>query len=93
MKIQENHSVYKENIPRLNRISGQINGIKKMIDEGRSCPDILVQLRAVNSAIKAIESNLLFAYVNQAMLQTGKNEQERQQAVEDMKKLFDRFRG
>ena len=93
IKIKENALVYMENMPRLNRVSGQINGIKKMIDEGRSCPDILVQLRAVNSAIKAIESNLLFAYVNQAILQTDKNEQDRQKAVEDMKKLFDRFRG
>ena len=57
MKIPENTLVYMENMPRLNRVSGQINGIKKMIDEGRSCADILVQLRAVSSAIKAIESN------------------------------------
>ena len=93
MKIQENTLVYMENMPRLNRVSGQINGIKKMIDEGRSCSDILVQLRAVSSAIKAIESNLLFAYVNQAILQTGKNEKDRQAAIDDMKTLFDRFRG
>ena len=93
MKIPENTLVYMENMPRLNRVSGQINGIKKMIDEGRSCADILVQLRAVSSAIKAIESNLLFAYINQAILQTGKNEKDRQMVVEDMKALFDRFRG
>lgn len=93
MKIPENTLAYMENMPRLNRVSGQINGIKKMIDEGRNCSDILVQLRAVSSAIKAIESNLLFAYINQAILQTGKNEKERQMAVDDMKALFDRFRG
>lgn len=93
IKIKENTLAYMENMPRLNRVSGQINGIKKMIDEGRSCSDILVQLRAVNSAIKAIESNLLFAYINQAILQTGKNEKERQAAVDEMKTLFERFRG
>ncbi|MBR5130451.1 MAG: metal-sensitive transcriptional regulator [Alphaproteobacteria bacterium] len=93
IKIQENTLAYMENMPRLSRISGQINGIKKMIDEGRSCSDILVQLRAVNSAIKAVESNLLFAYINQVILQTDKSEKDRQAVVDNMKTLFDRFRG
>ncbi len=93
MPIKENPLIYMENMPRLNRISGQINGIKKMIDEGRSCQDILVQLRAVGSAVKAIESNLLFAYINQGIIQSGKTEKERGQTVDEMKTVFDRFRG
>jgi len=93
MPIKENPLIYMENMPRLNRISGQVNGIKKMIDEGRNCQDILIQLRAVGSAIKAIESNLLFAYINQGIMQSGKGEKERTQTVEEMKTMFDRFRG
>lgn len=93
MPIKENPLIYMENMPRLNRISGQINGIKKMIDEGRSCQDILVQLRAVSSAIKAIESNVLFSYINQGIMQSGKTEKERMQTLDEMKPVFDRFRG
>jgi DNA-binding FrmR family transcriptional regulator len=43
----------------LNRIAGQIEGIKKMVDEGRYCPEILSQLRAVRSAVKGIETEIL----------------------------------
>ena len=56
----ENHNPnHMENIPRLNRIAGQIEGIKKMIADGRYCPEIISQLRAVRSAVKAVESNIL----------------------------------
>ena len=50
---------HKENLSRLNRIAGQIEGIKKMIEDGRDCPDIISQLRAVRSAVKSVESNIL----------------------------------
>ena len=49
-----NHS---ENLPRLNRISGQIDGIKKMIEEERYCLDIVNQIKAVRSALKSVEKN------------------------------------
>ena len=39
---------------RLNRISGQINGINKMINENRYCNDILIQLAAVEKALKEV---------------------------------------
>ena len=53
------HPDHSEDIKRLNRIAGQIEGIKKMIDEKRYCTDILAQLRAVQSATKSVESNIL----------------------------------
>lgn len=37
---------------RLNRIIGQLNGIKKMIDDGRYCGDILTQVSAAESALQ-----------------------------------------
>lgn len=39
---------------RLKKISGQINGINKMIDENRYCGDILTQIAAVESALKEV---------------------------------------
>lgn len=39
---------------RLNRISGQIDGMKKMIDDNRYCGDILIQLAAVESALSSL---------------------------------------
>ena len=37
---------------RLNRIIGQLNGIKKMLDDNRYCGDILTQLSAAESALQ-----------------------------------------
>ena len=39
---------------RLKKISGQINGVSKMIDENRYCGDILIQIAAIESALKEV---------------------------------------
>ena len=36
---------------RLNKLIGQLHGIKKMIEEGSSCEDVLTQMNAVNGAL------------------------------------------
>ncbi len=37
---------------RLNRMIGQLNGIKKMLDDNRYCGDILIQIAAVENALQ-----------------------------------------
>ena len=39
---------------RLHRMVGQLNGIEKMLDEGRYCGDILIQISAIESALQAL---------------------------------------
>ena len=39
---------------RLKKISGQIKGINRMIDNGRACPDIIQQIIAVRSALASV---------------------------------------
>ncbi|MBQ9951000.1 MAG: metal-sensing transcriptional repressor [Clostridia bacterium] len=39
---------------RLNRIVGQLNGIRKMLDENRYCGDILTQIAAAESALQSM---------------------------------------
>ena len=41
-------------ISRINRISGQLSGIKGMIEEDRYCGDILIQISAAESALKSL---------------------------------------
>ena len=38
-------------ILRLNKLIGQLNGIRKMIEEGSPCEDVLTQMNAVNGAL------------------------------------------
>ncbi|MCF3942286.1 metal-sensing transcriptional repressor [Oceanobacillus alkalisoli] len=39
---------------RLKRIEGQVRGIQKMVEEDRYCVDILVQISAINAALKKV---------------------------------------
>ena len=48
---------------RLNRIEGQIRGIRKMVEEDAYCPDILIQASAANSAMNSFSKELLAAHV------------------------------
>ena len=44
---------------RLNRVIGQLNGVKSMIDDNRYCGDVLMQLSAAESAVHSISAILL----------------------------------
>ena len=46
-------------INRLNRISGQIHGLRKMIENDAYCNDVLIQLSAVKNSIKSLSGHIL----------------------------------
>ena len=46
-------------LKRLARVRGQVEGIQRMVEEERYCPDILQQFAAVHSALRAAERELL----------------------------------
>ncbi len=50
---------YKDLIARLNRIEGQIRGIKGMVDDSAYCLDILTQVSAATSALNSFSKVLL----------------------------------
>ncbi len=54
---------YKKLINRLNRIEGQIRGIKGMVEKNAYCPDILVQAAAANAALNAFCKELLASHI------------------------------
>lgn len=50
-------------INRLKRAEGQIRGIEKMVEEDAYCPDILIQVQAVTSALNSFNRELLSAHI------------------------------
>lgn len=87
---QDAYPSHMENMPRLNRISGQLEGVKKMVEEGRYCPDILIQLKAIRAAIRAVESNILSKHLQHCVARSF-SEAERDEKIKELKTLFDRF--
>ena len=58
-KTQRSEEEKKKIISRLNRISGQINGIGKMIENDAYCNDVLIQLAAVKNSVKSLSTCIL----------------------------------
>lgn len=68
---------YKSLIHRLNRIEGQIRGIRGMVEKSAYCPDILVQVAAVNAALNAFNKELLANHIRTCVaedIRAGKDE-------------------
>ncbi len=68
-KAHHSIELKKQMINRMNRIEGQIKGIKKMIDNDVYCDDILHQFMSVESAIIGVKSQLLEAHMKTCVLE------------------------
>lgn len=54
---------YKDLINRLNRIEGQVRGIRRMVEEESYCVDILTQVSAIQSALNGFNKELLSNHI------------------------------
>ena len=80
-----------DNLPKLNRISGQVEGIKKMIEEERYCLDIVYQIKAVRSALKSVEKNILHNHIHHCVASSFNSpKEELQQKIDELVLLFDK---
>lgn len=52
---------------RLRRIEGQVKGIQKMVEEGKHCSDVLVQVSAVRSAMNSVGGLILENYMKNCL--------------------------
>ncbi len=60
---------YKDLIHRLNRIEGQVRGIKGMVERDAYCTDILIQVAAANAALKSFNRVLLENHIKTCVTQ------------------------
>ena len=81
---------YKKLINRLNRIEGQIRGIKGMVENNAYCTDILIQVSAVNAALNAFNRELLSNHIRTCVARDIKNGQDDtiDELVETLQKLM-----
>ena len=54
---------YKSLVHRLNRIEGQVRGLREMLQKDAYCPDILIQVSAVNAALNSFSKELLATHI------------------------------
>ena len=79
-------------VTRLNRIEGQVRGIRRMVQEPRLCVEILQQLAAAEAALNRI-SLAIFKFHVETCVPEGiaKGEPDRSQRLTELVDIFDRF--
>ena len=76
-------------IHRLNRVEGQIRGIRAMVEEDRYCVDILTQVQAVSSALNAFSRTLLSNHIKTCVVEDIRDGKE--ESVDELCKTIQRL--
>ncbi len=75
-KKERSPEEYKRLINRLNRIEGQVRGIRNMLENDTYCTDILIQVSAINAALNAFNKELLGNHIRTCVANDIKNGKE-----------------
>ena len=79
-------------VTRLNRIEGQVRGIRRMVQEPRLCIEILQQLAAAEAALNRISLAVFRFHVVKCVPEgIAKGEPERSERLSELIDIFDRF--
>jgi DNA-binding FrmR family transcriptional regulator len=73
-------TTHSENIARLSRIEGQIKGVKRMIEEGEYCIDIITQIQAARAALQSVNKTILAKHLKHCV--AGALEEKNETAIE-----------
>ncbi len=88
------HPSHQDQIKRLNKIEGQIKGVRKMIEDQRYCVDILSQLKAVMAALKKVEMSVLETHLRHCVKETMESQDamQIQEKIEEIMMLISKQR-
>lgn len=79
-------------VTRLNRIEGQVRGIRRMVEEPRLCVEILQQLAAAEAALNRISLAIVRTHVEKCVPEgIALGEAERTKRLSELVDIFDRF--
>jgi len=86
--------MHEDQIVRLNRIEGQVRGIKKMITDERYCVDILTQIRSVSNALARVQDNIFRGHLESCVKDSlsGDDSLDKEEKVKEILDILSRFR-
>jgi DNA-binding FrmR family transcriptional regulator len=85
----EKHEHTRASLNRMSRAIGHMNAIKKMLEDGRDCSDILIQLSAVRSEITNLSKVILKDHLDHCIVDAVRNNDE--ETIESLKGAIDRL--
>ena len=83
------HEHTKSVLNRMSRAIGHMNAVKKMIEDGRDCSDVLIQLSAIKSEITGVSKVILKDHINHCIVDAVKENDE--DAIEQLKGAIDKL--
>ena len=86
------HEHHQQVINRLARIEGHVRAIKRMVEEDKSCPDVLMQIAAVRSAMNSVGRVILEDHLQSCMVEAVEKD-DYKRALQDLKNSLDKFIG
>ena len=86
---QHTHEHTKAVLNRMSRAIGHMNAVKKMIEDGRDCSDVLIQLSAIRSEITGVSKVILKDHIGHCIVDAVKENDE--DAIEQLKGAIDKL--
>ena len=86
---QHTHEHTKAVLNRMSRAIGHMNAVKKMIEDGRDCSDVLIQLSAIQSEITGVSKVILKDHIDHCIVDAVKENDEN--AIENLKGAIDKL--
>ncbi|ATW27556.1 metal-sensing transcriptional repressor [Candidatus Formimonas warabiya] len=81
------HKKTKEVIDRLSRIEGHVHGIKNMVETGKECEDVLIQIAAVQAALRKAANIIFTDHLEHCIYDALKEDKE--EVLEKLKKALE----
>jgi len=85
------HPCHSKHLGRLNRVLGQVEAVKRMVNEQRYCVDIMTQIKAARSALKAIELSILETHMKSCLEESYDNQELRQVKISEIMNLLKKY--
>lgn len=83
------HTQTKAVLNRLSRIIGHLESVKRMVEQGRDCSEVLVQLAAVDSAVKGVSRVVMKDHIEHCLVEAVKTNDH--ETLEKLNEAIDRF--
>ncbi len=89
----KNPTTHEEQLALLKKIEGQVRGVQKMIEEGRYCVDIVIQLHSIVNAIYGVSEKIFAKHIEHCVANAfekggpGDRQQKMEEVVKVMKML------
>ena len=78
-------------IARINRIEGQIRGLKKMVEEDRDCLHVLKQIAAAGGALKSLGAGILEDHLKGCVTKAIVSHDHESELIEEVVEIFKKF--